>query len=131
MRVATIYIPVSGGRADLMIAPGSGIVGIDSPESEYLIVYYEGSVLGAANMVHFEDRIRNAAGRLFTRYPTTALHGYLRSEVPSNFVAVGSINEAYQITFSDREKAIAYGYGEETFARREKAGLPRLAALTE
>ena len=130
MTTALIYVPVPRSHADLLIAPGSGIVGFDKPASEYTVVYYEGSTLGASNMVRYEDRIKNSAGRLFTRYPTVALHRFMRAELAHNLIVVGTIDDSYQIVFTDSALATEYGYGKLTFQRRHDAGLPRLELLS-
>jgi len=60
------------------IAAGSAIVGTGRDQDPgvlpgSIIVYYEGNLYGAANMVTFADRAMHAYWRMRDRYPTAAM----------------------------------------------------------
>lgn len=63
-----VFIPAPGVLTD--VAPGSGVVG--QAGDERFTLYYEGNLYGAANVVTWADRTFMAAGRMLTKYPTTA-----------------------------------------------------------
>jgi len=71
-----VYIPrpTVDGFIARTVAPRSAIVG--QPElparGELLVVYYEGNLHGAANIVTFADRAMVAYHRMAERYPTVA-----------------------------------------------------------
>src|SRR4051812_17483330 len=74
-----IYVPAVGSMLEREVAAGSGIVGArtvpEDPESPVL-VYYEGNLYGAANIVTWADRVYHAADRLLWQgrgYPTRAM----------------------------------------------------------
>lgn len=109
--VATIYIPnpVLGVRYR-HIAPGSGIVGV-ATEHGGAVLHFEGNLYGAENLMTYEERVRQAAGRLFQRYPTVA-RLYLAYPELGEFLAVGAIDQEYRISYDDAEcraRALAYG----------------------
>ena len=126
MRVATIFVPVEGSLADNTIAPGSAIVAVLRNDSDVNVVYIEGNLYGASNLIDLQDRIKCAAGRLFTRYPTVAIRGFHTSEFEQNFIAVGTIDENYKIVLSEPEKAAEYASGDRTKIRRAADDLPAL-----
>lgn len=67
-----VYVPASDEGHG--IARGSAIVSMAGPDAGGRItVWYEGNLYGAENLKHFEERLRSAAGRAATRYPTVAL----------------------------------------------------------
>lgn len=109
MKVATIYIPVAGTMISQIVAPGSAIVAMPPTAAQHVIAYYEGNIHGASNLVDYADRIKCAAGRLFDRAPTSAIHGMMKDELPDNLQEVGTIDENYVITFTDEASALAYG----------------------
>lgn len=69
--------PPDAARQVESIAPGSGIVGRivqeQDPDESPVLIYYEGNIYGAGNMVTFADRVYFAAGRMTTNAPTVAL----------------------------------------------------------
>jgi len=109
---ATVYILSENGLGS--IAPGSGIVGIpyEGGESGDLLLYFEGNLHNAINQQRLEDRIVNAAGRLFTRYPTVAMRMVTKQEADRGLVQVGTIDREYRIHWNDdasRQRAQAFG----------------------
>jgi hypothetical protein len=64
-----IYVPVAA-RIKASIRPGSGIVG--SPDGDRITIDYEGAIYDQAALVHFADRVAQAASRHVTNYPTVA-----------------------------------------------------------
>lgn len=64
------------------IAPQSAIVASeDTPH----IVYFEGNLFNAVNLQTYWERLKCAAGRLITRYPTSAL----QEIQPSDYTVLG------------------------------------------
>jgi hypothetical protein len=68
------------------VAPRSAIVGTgQDPEPgllpKMIVVYYEGNLYGAVNMVTFADRAMHAYYRLRDHYPTVAMMAVPRSQV--------------------------------------------------
>tara|TARA_R110001592_G_scaffold316364_1_gene592815 strand:- start:51145 stop:51648 length:504 start_codon:yes stop_codon:yes gene_type:complete len=85
-----VFIPRHSQSKTLKhLAQGSAIVSDASLLSGGLIeVYYEGNVIGASNLIEFEDKALCAVGRLIQRYPTVA-----RSWVkPDSLLQVGHIS---------------------------------------
>ena len=111
MKTATIYTVIDRTHIGRSIMPGSGLVSLDGApaNSDMKIFYDEGNKFGAQNLRAYEDRIKNAAGRLFTRYPTSALIGLPSSDLHRYVREVGNIDENYKIVFSDPDAALAYG----------------------
>lgn len=64
------------------------------------IIYYEGNLYGASNLESYDERIKCAAGRAYTRYPTVAMSGVLD---PSQFDVIGNCypERDYFIEFLD------------------------------
>jgi len=120
MKTATIYTVIDGTHIGHSIMPGSGLVSLDgdTSESDMKVFYYEGNKFGAENLRAYEDRIKNSAGRLFTRYPTSALIGLPKADLHLYVRAVGTIDESYKIVFSDQEAALAYGRLGDTVSKR-------------
>lgn len=83
--VAGIYVPVSA-ELQAAIEPKSGIVGINKNDGNVLI-YYEGNLHGASNLETYEERVKCAAGRMFTRYPTSAM----RNANEADLMKVGEV----------------------------------------
>ena len=104
---AFIYIPVPGSRIASMIDAGSGIVG--APGESHVVLYYEGNRYGASNLEYYPDRVKNAAGRLFQRYPTIAMMGITVEQAAVELVAVGIINKSYEISWDNKVAAFEYG----------------------
>lgn len=58
------------------IAPGSGVVTGGDREGTplgHMRVWFEGNLNGAVNLQRWADRVHNAADRMLTNYPTTAV----------------------------------------------------------
>lgn len=90
MQKLYIYIPRSSASTVLGdLAKGTAIVstGVMFPDSGRVKCYYEGNIYGAVNLQTFQDRAICAAGRLITRYPTTAI-AYL---TPDQLFKVGEM----------------------------------------
>jgi hypothetical protein len=85
-----------------IVVRGSAIVGpVGSNEANLVTVYYEGNLLGYANVKTYADRAKVAAGRLAARYPTIA-----RSVVsPSALRQVGWFDPENGITLLDDTEA--------------------------
>lgn len=97
---ATIYVLKPGTWMAAAIDPGSGVVGQRLPSGP-LVIYYEGNRYGTPALDDMEQRIKHAAGRLFTRYPTIAKMAVLDE---SSIEAVGRIGRDYSIDVFDKEK---------------------------
>ena len=86
----TLYIPHPESRLCAKLAKGSAIVGLPIPQGA-IRIYYEGNVIGAANLQLYRARAAQAASRMLHNYPT----GYptrAREDVdPRELVEVGSI----------------------------------------
>jgi hypothetical protein len=66
-----MYVPQPGCHLARTVKGGSAIVGKPA-EDGYVLVYYEGNLYGAVNMVTFADRALHAYERMAHRYPTVA-----------------------------------------------------------
>lgn len=108
LQSAIVYIPVAGSPLDFAIDACSGVVGYINPEG-VLVCYMEGNRLGASNLQLYEERIKQAAGRMFTAYPTVARLWLPRVELEANLIEVGRISREYEIQFSRPGLALAYG----------------------
>lgn len=87
---ATIYLPGPHCPLVAFLAPRSGIVGTPcDSDGERHRIYYEGNLHRAVNLGKWAERVRCAAGRLFTRYPTAAFT--LVEKDLAGLVAVGSV----------------------------------------
>lgn len=80
----TVFVPVAGSLAEKMLARGSGIVAAEplAPEpgqNHRVVVYFEGDVYEIGQSFPF--KVMNAAGRLSTRYPTSALAEFERKDL--------------------------------------------------
>jgi hypothetical protein len=85
-----VLVPKPGTAAENKIAPGSGIVcHTDQFATEGRVrVYYEGNLYGAVNLVTYQDRVGQAAGRLVTHEPTIATAVF----PVADFLMVGTFN---------------------------------------
>ncbi len=110
-RLANIYVPAKQGSLDNLIRPGSGIVALqDQPAPQgYVVFYYEGNIHSASNLCSYEERIKCAAGRMFDRYPTTAMIALPVTDLDSYVRVVGTIDDTYKVAFTDEPAALAYG----------------------
>ena len=70
-----VYVPKPNSSAAALVLPGSGIVGAGEKDGRVLC-YYEGNAIGSQDLESFYERVRRAAGRLVTRYPTTAMAAF-------------------------------------------------------
>lgn len=107
---ATIYVPTEECRQiPHAIAPGSGIVGVDSKVlAGSTTLFYEGNIYGIREMHEYESRIRLAAGRLFRNYPTVAKIWFSQQQMETFFLPVGTIDDQYAITWTSEEAARKY-----------------------
>lgn len=110
-RLANIYVPAKQGSLDNLIRPGSGIVALQDQTAPqgYLVFYYEGNIHSASNLRSYEERIKCAAGRMFERYPTTAMIALPVTDLDSYVRVVGTIDDTYKVSFTDEPAALAYG----------------------
>lgn len=107
---ATIYIPAEGGLLDMVIDPGSGIVGIRKGPSRMLVIYYEGNRFDAINLREGRERVVCAFGRLATQYPTVAMQGVLPQN-ENQLIPVGDITWPSTIEFyTDHAKELFNKY---------------------
>lgn len=60
--------------------PASAIVGEGEKEGR-ILCYYEGNAIGSKELESFYERLRSAAGRLMTKYPTSATAALLADEL--------------------------------------------------
>jgi len=86
--VYDIYVPVAGSIFAGRVAPTSAIVGSQDRERGLVHCYFEGNLHGAENLKEFSDRVKTAAGRLVSKYPTVA-HAWCPKE---ELIRVGSYN---------------------------------------
>lgn len=98
-----VYVPASPQMAaQLGIAAGSGIVGSPVSPGGRVMVDFEGNLYGAANIVTFADRVRHAADRHATGYPTVA-----RRFVPAeSLTAIGSYHAGRVELHDDGEQQL-------------------------
>jgi hypothetical protein len=69
--VVQVYVPREGSVAAMLILHGSGVVGKPA-HCNQVHVYYEGNMYDYTNVVTWADRVRCAAERMQTHYPTVA-----------------------------------------------------------
>jgi hypothetical protein len=86
----TVYVPHPESRLSTNLARGSAIVGLPLADGR-IRIYYEGNVIGAANLGGYRERAGQAADRMLHNYPA----GYptrAREDVdPREVVEVGTI----------------------------------------
>jgi hypothetical protein len=81
-----IVIPKKDSLFRAIIKKGSGIV---MTEGKFMAeIYYEGNLYGIENLKNYEEKIKCAAGRAHTGYPTVATSGVLKENL-HNFIVVG------------------------------------------
>lgn len=85
-----IFIPNKGSTLGTLLPPGSGIVSQQSTLNGQKTLYFEGNKY-AVNLVDYEDRLMNAAGRLWEKYPTSKKM-VISSDEFAEFTRVGSIS---------------------------------------
>lgn len=71
--VLNVLIPKPGTSAEQTIDAGSGIVGDPNCCGNLLRVYYEGNRYRMGTLASYESKVRQAASRMFTQYPTLAM----------------------------------------------------------
>lgn len=103
---AWIVVPVAGAMSDHVIDQRSGVVA--KRKGDQVAVYYEGNRMGADNLNRYAERVTNAAGRLFKRYPTVARSAYSLSDFLTQFQIVGFCTDAYEIHIHDMGAVLAY-----------------------
>lgn len=89
----SLFVPHPESSLCTQLARGSAIVGI-SQQHDHLRIFYEGNVIGAANLRRYRDRALQAASRLLHNYPagypTVARADVDRREV----IEIGTIEPA-------------------------------------
>lgn len=101
-----LYVPKDHSR----LVPGTALVGRDV-EDGHIVIYFE-EPGDFANVVTFEDRIRQAAGRLHEGYPTSKLMGF----TPDSVTRVGTVGYRGKMNWvitelADLETLIAWDEG--------------------
>lgn len=88
----TLDILIPNGESFRYLLPGSGIVANPTPNANnQKDVYFEGNKYGAVNLGTYEERLLNAADRLWGKYPTVA-RMRLDEKSFSEFLIVGSLS---------------------------------------
>jgi hypothetical protein len=88
----TLDILIPNGKSFRHLLPGSGIVANPTPKANNMKdVYFEGNKHGAVNLGTYEERLFNAADRLWGNYPTVAAM-LLDEKYFSEFSIVGSLS---------------------------------------
>jgi len=91
--VLNLYVPHPESSLCTELARGSAIVGLPL-ESGAIRIYYEGNVIGAANLNSYRGKAIQAAGRLLHNYPV----GYptvAKADVdPREVIEIGTIEPA-------------------------------------
>ena len=72
-----IVIPKKGSYFRESIKKGSGIVMLTRPNFPIPVIYYEGNLYGSSNLETYDERIKCAARRAHTQYPTVWRSGVL------------------------------------------------------
>ncbi len=102
-KTATIYVPAADAEACVaQIDAGSGIVGVALPGGQVLL-HYEGNRYGAENLQRYDDRVHQAAGRLFQNYPTMARMQLPADVASRSLVAVGTIRQKTEAERAERD----------------------------
>lgn len=101
----TVYVPTLFPQDPvphrlLAIRPKSGIVGVPATVPGHTLIYYEGNVYQAANIVTWADRVDHAANRLRTRYPTIA-----QAMVQTEWLTAVGIWDGDEIRLTDEKAA--------------------------
>ena len=112
-----VFVPANPTAT--LIARGSAIVGqTGGEEGEHITIYYEGNLLGYADVKTYADRARIAAGRLAERYPTIA-----RATVPQSALRqIGWFNPETGIELFDEvqtKDALAFWLAMEVIEEKE------------
>ncbi|WP_162820667.1 hypothetical protein [Microvirga calopogonii] len=78
--ILNVYVPKPESSAASLVLPGSAIVGAEEKDGR-ILCYYEGNAIGSKDLESFYERIRRAASRLATKYPTTAMAAFPADEL--------------------------------------------------
>jgi hypothetical protein len=78
--ILNVYTPKPGSSAASLVLAGSAIVG-EGEQDGRILCYYEGNAIGSKDLESFYERVRRAAGRLTTKYPTTAMAAFSADEL--------------------------------------------------
>lgn len=82
-----IYVPRTGSMAEQIVERGSGIVAADAADDEcgddddHVLCHYEGAIYDQVNITDMYSKLRIAAERLVTDYPTSAMADFERDEL--------------------------------------------------
>lgn len=90
-KTAKVFRAKNGSLLGQELEPDTAIVGIPDQDGA-MVAYYEGNLYGALNLVEFKDKAACAAGRLFTKYPTTAMCWLSGERVAAELEEVGAID---------------------------------------
>jgi hypothetical protein len=103
MKALTIYVPAPDSTVARVIRPCSAIVG-ENLGSDQVMCYFEGGLAGLDAC--YASRLKHAAGRLVTQYPTIARAIFDRREL----VEVGTMDgERYTVTeVTDEDRLTAW-----------------------
>lgn len=112
-----VFVPANPTAT--LIARGSAIVGqTGGEEGEHITIYYEGNLLGYADVKTYADRAMIAADRLAARYPTIA-----RATVPQSALRqIGWFNPETGIELFDEvqtKDALAFWLAVEVIEEKE------------
>lgn len=88
---ARILMPSGRDRSASFITSGSGIVAGVVRNDDRTTLYYEGNLYDAENLKRWQARVCCAAGRMFTRYPTTAMASLSNEHVARDFEDIGLV----------------------------------------
>jgi hypothetical protein len=78
--ILNVYAPKPESSAASLVLAGSAIVG-EAEQDGRILCYYEGNAIGSKDLESFYERVRRAAGRLVTKYPTTAMAAFPAEEL--------------------------------------------------
>jgi hypothetical protein len=96
--ILNVYVPKPGSWAATLVLAGSAIVG-EGEKNSRILCYYEGNAIGSKELESFYDRARNAADRLVTKYPTTAMASFSAGELEC--VATYDVERQYLPSIND------------------------------
>lgn len=111
MLTAILFTIRQGSPLDREISPGSGVVG--TKRDGGLLLHFEGNQYGASNLHNWRERTLSAAGRMFARYPTTAMRFVPAEQVTTDLIPVGSVTadtpqSGYRIDVENTEELNQY-----------------------
>lgn len=109
MSKLSICLPVPSSPLSTQLCPGSAIV---TPAQltedgqwagEDCLIWFEGNIHGAVNLVTFPQKVANAADRLLTQYPTSGIRMVSTEEL----TAVGQYDAEFKTIQIDRPDLVA------------------------